>query len=96
MTDAPSPRYRDYLTEFSAPSQAPPSAPDPAYQDSTVVMKMRDGSWRAIWQGPSAVLGEFTGSRQDSIAWARQRSRRCWVYSEERGDVVLLDDTDHD
>ncbi|ONI79609.1 hypothetical protein ALI144C_22760 [Actinosynnema sp. ALI-1.44] len=61
-------------------------------------MKMRDGSWRATWQGPASVLGEFTGNRDDSIAWAHQRSRRCWIYSEQHGDVVLhdADDADHD
>jgi hypothetical protein len=55
-------------------------------------MKLRDGSWHAVLQGPAAAPEEFVGTRQDAIDWARRRSSRCWVYSEERGDVELLDD----
>jgi hypothetical protein len=54
-------------------------------------MKMRDGTWHAIWQGEHSVLDEFDGTEQDAVDWARRRSARCWVYSEELGDVVLLD-----
>jgi hypothetical protein len=89
MTDLP-PRYRDYLTgSGEAPSAG---APDPSFQESAVVMKLRDGSWHAVLQGRAAVLEEFVGTRQDAIDWARRRSSRCWVYSEERGDVELLGD----
>jgi hypothetical protein len=87
MTEFP-PRYRDYL---STPEKSAPSVPNPEFRDSTVVMKTRGGSWHAIWQGEEAVLDEFDGTQQDAIDWARQRSARCWVYSEELGDVVLLD-----
>jgi hypothetical protein len=90
VTDLP-PRYRDYITQ--PPGQPSPAEPDPTSQDSTVVMKMRDGTWYAILQrqGAASALDEFTGTRQDAIDWARQRARECWVYSEELGDVVLLE-----
>jgi hypothetical protein len=89
MTDLP-PRYRDYLT--GSGEAAPTGAPDPAFEESAVVMKLRDGSWHAVLQGPTAVLEEFVGTRQNAIDWARRRSSRCWVYSEELGDVELLDE----
>jgi hypothetical protein len=57
--------------------------------DSTVVMKMHDGSWHAVWRAET-LLGEFDGTREAAIDWARSRSPRCWVYSEELGDVVPL------
>jgi hypothetical protein len=57
--------------------------------DSTVVMKMHDGSWHAVWKG-DVLLDEFDGTREAAIDWARRRSVRCWVYSEELADVVLL------
>jgi hypothetical protein len=58
--------------------------------DSTVVRKMTDGSWHAVWRRESRLLAEFDGPRQDAIDWARSRSPHCWVYSEELGDVMLL------
>jgi hypothetical protein len=58
--------------------------------DSTVVMKMTDGSWHAVWRHGSGVLAEFDGPRQRAIDWARSRSPRCWVYSEELAEMVPL------
>lgn len=89
MTEFP-PRYRDYLSTSEWPESGR-QASTPEFRDSTVVMKTRSGSWHAIWQGRDSVLDEFDGTEQDAIDWARQRSARCWVYSEESGDVVLLD-----
>lgn len=85
MTEPPQ-RYRDYQSEPDLASRER----DPEFRDSTVVMKMRSGSWHAIWQGENSILDEFDGPREDAINWARQRSPRCWVYSEELGDVAPL------
>jgi len=92
MTDFP-PRYRDYLRSPS-PAQPPADEGDPDVPESTVVVKLSDGSWHAIWQSKDGLLGEFDGTEPDAIAWARQRSTRCWVYSEAVGDLVLLDPDD--
>lgn len=91
MTEPP-PRYQDYLPPPGATPAVVGTPVDPAtpHEDSVVVMKNRDGQWHAVWQGPAAPLGEFNGSREDAIEWARQRSPRCWVYSEEHDDVLLL------
>ncbi|TDV51066.1 hypothetical protein [Actinophytocola oryzae] len=61
-------------------------------EDTTVVTKLRDGRWHAVWQGAYRLLAEFDGTRDEAVAWARARSPRCWVYDEELGDVVLLED----
>jgi hypothetical protein len=81
-------RYRDYLPPDSMPAQPPTEDVRPA--ESAVVMKMSDGSWHAVWQGDT-LLGEFDGTREEAVAWARSRSSRCWIYSEELGDLVRDD-----
>ena len=91
MTERP-PRYRDYLATPAGGPVAP--GPDPGFRDSVVVMRLRDGSWHAVWQGRSSVLAEFDGSEQDAVDWARRRSPRCWVYSVALDDVVPLEPED--
>jgi hypothetical protein len=77
------PRYQDYVAGPPQPALAEPSL------DSAVVVKLRDGTWHAVWQS-DRLLGEFDGTREEAVEWARARSTRCWVYSEELGDLVLL------
>lgn len=83
-------RYRDYL---SSPRMAQPPAGDPELeiQDETRIAEMSDGTWHAIWQGKSGLLGEFDGGKQEAIEWARQRSPRSWIYTRAVGDYVRLD-----
>lgn len=91
MTEWP-PLYRHYL---STPEVAKPDfAPSLEAIGSVVVVSNRRGSWNAVWQGETSALGEFEGTKQDAIDWARQRSDRCWVYSEELDKMVLLDPDD--
>src|SRR6185437_4621484 len=66
-------RYRDYLPPGSMPAQPPTEDVRPA--ESAVVMRMSDGSWHAVWQGDT-LLGEFDGTREEAVAWARSRSSR--------------------
>jgi hypothetical protein len=88
VTDPVPPRYRDYLPNGLSSGQSSDAGHTEAeFEDSTVAMPTPDGGWRAIWQGRDVVLAEFTGTRDEVVAWARQHSPRCWVYSDEIGDV---------
>ncbi|CRK55992.1 hypothetical protein [Alloactinosynnema sp. L-07] len=56
-------------------------------------MKLRDEDvWHAVWHGEHDALGEFDGTREDAIRWARDRSSRCLIFSEETSDLVPLGD----
>ena len=49
--------------------------------------------WHAVWQGadPNAPAGEFDGSRDDAIAWARQTGAgNILIYDMEEKDLVPL------
>jgi len=89
MTDF-SRRYRDYLTSADI-ARPPADEPDREIPESSVVVKRGDGTWHAVWQGKDGLLGEFDGTEQDAIEWARRKSTRCWVWSDAAGDLVLLD-----
>jgi len=85
------PRYRDYLADMDEAAAVPGSGPGFV---STVVMKFSDGTWHAVWQGDE-LLGEFDGTRDQAIAWARSRAAdRRFIYSEELGDLVPDDGSD--
>jgi hypothetical protein len=80
-------RYRDYL-QSGQPSEVRHGSNRGSFQDSVVVMKTRAGLWHAVWQGETSVLGEFDGTKAEAVDWARERSSRCWVYSEEHDDLI--------
>jgi hypothetical protein len=50
--------------------------------------------WHALLEGPSspsAPLGEFDGSREDALAWARATgARQVLIYDLETGDLVEI------
>jgi hypothetical protein len=52
------------------------------------------GLWRAIW-GQKKVLGDFTGTREQAIAWARERCDTILIYSPALDDMVELGPDDH-
>ncbi|MGQ0837852.1 hypothetical protein [Actinokineospora sp.] len=93
------PRYRDYL---SSPGDLDPQGSvhredhvhdDRPFEDSVVIGRLRGQDvWHAVWQGEREALGEFDGTRTEAIAWARDKSPRCLIYSEAAGDVVPLGD----
>jgi hypothetical protein len=50
-------------------------------------------SWHAVWHGadPSAPAGEFDGSREDAIAWARQTGAgNVLIFDLEQNDLIPL------
>ena len=50
--------------------------------------------WHALWEGeasPTAPLGEFDGSREEAVRWARERRpTELWVYDFGARDIVQL------
>lgn len=88
------PKYRDYLDGSSESPIVPERVPDPYYQDAVYVMRNADGHWTASWQGEFNELGAFDGDRESAITWAKERSKKVWVYSDETRDMELLGDPD--
>lgn len=89
------PKYRDYLNGDSLNGSAEDETAamqqsSDESSDLVVVMRFSGEHWHAVWQGMDAALGEFDGTKDEAIAWARQRAARCLVYSEETGDVEPL------
>jgi len=63
--------------------------------DNVVVMPQWDTAhgWEAVWFAPGCQKGEFTGTRDQAVAWARSTGAPLiHVYSVELGDVVVLPD----
>jgi hypothetical protein len=82
-------RYRDYLTSDKVAQ--PSDGPDVDIADSAVVAELGDGSFHAVWQGRAGLLGEFDGTREEAVAWARRRSKRCFLYTRAPGDLMPLE-----
>jgi hypothetical protein len=49
------------------------------------------GRFHAVWQGKAGLLGEFDGTKEEAIAWAKERSSRCFLYTRAAGDLERLD-----
>jgi hypothetical protein len=45
--------------------------------------------WQAVW-GDRQQLGEFEGTREEAIAWARERCETIRIYSLTERDIVDL------
>lgn len=58
--------------------------------DGSVFIMKSGAEWSASWQKDDGVAGEYQGSRDDAISWAKLRTNRVWIYSEEVGDLVLV------
>ena len=85
-------RGRDYQFDGVLP------VPDELDQgvDNVVVMPVWNTAheWEAVWFAPGSHKGQFTGSHDEAVAWARStRAQLIHVYSVELGDVVVLHDT---
>ena len=54
--------------------------------------RCRIADWHALWEGPSspsAPLGEFDGSREDALAWARNTGApQVLIYDPDIRDLV--------
>ena len=87
-------RYRDSVRGLDPPTDSSADGDAEEFLDSVVVW--RDGEvWCALWLGRRAALGEFEGPRTAALEWARQRSPRCWILSDDLSEVARLDtDTD--
>lgn len=55
----------------------------------TIVYFADDDTWQAVWGGRE-LLGEFEGTREEAIAWARERCDTIRIYSLSEGDIVDL------
>ena len=48
-----------------------------------------EDAWQAVW-GDRQQLGEFEGTREEAIAWARERCEVIRIYSMSERDIVKL------
>jgi hypothetical protein len=60
------------------------------FRPSVTIMYIADeGVWQAVW-GDRHELGEFEGTREEAIAWARERCETIRIYSLAEHDIVDL------
>ena len=52
--------------------------------------RSRQGVWRAWWTDKISLLGEFEGTREEVIAWSRERSDNIRICSDPDDDNALL------
>ncbi|HEX8093617.1 hypothetical protein [Jatrophihabitans sp.] len=55
----------------------------------TIVYFADEDTWQAVWGGRQQ-LGEFEGTREEAIAWARERCDTIRIYSLIQRDIVDL------
>jgi hypothetical protein len=69
---------------------------DPSVPPYITIMNFAPAKeWHAVWFGPGirdGLHGEFDGSREDAIAWSRQRCTDILIWSPEHQDVIALED----
>jgi hypothetical protein len=79
-------RYADYLP--------PDFNPDDDHLEETgsvvtITCTDDEGVWEAAW-GDRKLLGKFTGTRAQAIAWARERGNTICIYSLTEREMVEL------
>lgn len=55
----------------------------------TIMYFADEGIWQAVWGGREQ-LGEFAGTREEAVAWARERCDTIRIYSPSENDIVEL------
>jgi len=94
MSEFP-PRYQDYLSPPDVESAEPEHRVSPPFEETVVIMKLRGQEvWHAVWQGEHDALGEYDGTREEAIRWARTKPCRCLIFSEEASNWVPLNSDD--
>lgn len=66
------------------------TGPDPSVQDAVFISKV-DHAYEASWQGRSAVIDSFMGTKAAAVAWAKERPPRVWLYSDDHDAVVQIE-----
>jgi hypothetical protein len=78
----------DYLRP--GPDAEEPDDDSIDFSSSVTIMYISDeASWQAVWADRN-LLGEFEGTREAAIAWARERCEIIRIYSLTERDVVDL------
>jgi hypothetical protein len=80
--------YADYRRP--GPDAEEPDDDSIDFSPSVTIMYIADDDvWRAVWGGRH-FLGEFEGTREDAIVWARDRCKIIRIYSLSERDIVDL------
>jgi hypothetical protein len=84
-------RRRQHYWDGPLPEPGPPPpAPEPG-TGTVYLRETHEGTWEASWQGPFGTDGyiEFTGARDEAIAWAKSRPAEGWLtWDDTAGDYV--------
>lgn len=80
--------YADYRSHSSEAEEPDDDSID--FSPSVTIMYIADEDvWQAVW-GDRQLLGEFEGTREEAIAWARKRCDIIRIYSLTKRDIVEL------
>ncbi|HST47721.1 hypothetical protein [Jatrophihabitans sp.] len=80
----------DYLHPGSEWAKEPDDIDSIDFSPTVTIMYFADDdTWQAVWGGREQ-LGEFEGTREEAIAWARERCNTIRIYSPSEGDIVDL------
>jgi hypothetical protein len=81
--------YADYRRP--SPDGEEPDDDSIDFSPSVTIMYIADEDvWQAVW-GDRQQLGEFEGTRDQAIAWARERCETIRIYSLSEGGIVDLE-----
>ena len=84
--------YADYRQPASNAEEPDDDSID--FTPSVTIMYIADDDvWQAVW-GDRQQLGEFEGTRDAAIAWARERCNFIRIYSLSEQDIVDLEPDD--
>ena len=89
MSEFPAPQRRDYGFNGVAPEPDRSDASPDFVSIMPSDMWHMAGLWTATWNGV-ALLGEFEGTHDEAVAWARERSEIVYLFSVVTDDVHLL------
>lgn len=64
--------------------------PDDEGPSITIMYVDDEDVWEAVW-GDKKLLGEFAGTREQAIAWARERCGTIRIYSLTKRDIIELE-----
>jgi hypothetical protein len=80
----------DYLHPESGWAKEPDDLDSIDFSPTVTIMYFADDdTWQAVWGGRQQ-LGEFEGTREEAIAWARERCDTIRIYSPIEDDIVEL------
>lgn len=80
----------DYMHPESGWAEEPEDIDSIDFSPTVTIMYFADeDTWQAVWGGRQQ-LGEFEGTREEAIAWARERCDIIRIYSPAEDDIVDL------